>query len=159
MTMDRKMLLNRRRFLFSSGAVTATALASPLLAQTQPYPTRPITMVVPFAAGGPTDAVARIVTGRMAATLGQSIVIENVGGADGVLGVGRVARAPADGYTLLTGQLGSNVLNGAVYKLPFDLLTDFEPISLLSSNPYVLIVKKDLPVSESAAAAPIRPTG
>ncbi len=150
MTMDRKMLLNRRRFLFSSGAVTATALASPLLAQTQPYPTRPITMVVPFAAGGPTDAVARIVTGRMAATLGQSIVIENVGGADGVLGVGRVARAPADGYTLLTGQLGSNVLNGAVYKLPFDLLTDFEPISLLSSNPYVLIVKKDLPVSDMA---------
>lgn len=139
------MHLDRRRFLGAFGAAALANPVRPLLAQTQSYPARPVTMVVPFAAGGPTDAVARIVTGRLATSIGQPFVIENVGGADGVLGVGRVSRAPADGYTLLTGQLGSNVLNGAVYKLPFDLLADFEPISLLSSNPYVLVARKDLP--------------
>ena len=139
------MHLDRRKFLCAFGAAALATPVRPLLAQTQAYPARPITMVVPFAAGGPTDAVARIVTGRLATSIGQAFVVENVGGAYGVLGVGRVARAPADGYTLLTGQLGSNVLNGAVYKLPFDLLADFEPISLLSSNPYVLVARKDIP--------------
>lgn len=141
------MWISRRKFLIAS---VATAATTPRLALAQAYPVRPITMVVPFAAGGPTDAVARIVTGRMAASLGQTIVVENVGGADGGLGVGRVARAQGDGYTLLTGQLGTNVLNGAVYKLPFDLIKDFEPIALLSSNPYVLVGRKDLPADNLA---------
>ena len=141
------MHLSRRHFLSASGATFVAATASPSLAQVRAYPVRPITMVVPFSAGGPTDAVSRIVSGRMATSLGQSIIIENVGGADGGIGVGRVARAQGDGYTLLTGQLGSNVLNGAVYKLAFDLVLDFEPIALLSSNPYVLVGRKDLPAS------------
>ncbi len=116
-------------------------------AAAQTYPSRPISMIVPFAAGGPTDVVARIVAERMAATLGQTIVIENVSGADGVIGVGRVARAAPDGYTLGVGMLGTHVLNGAVYSLPYDLLTDFEPISELSRNPYLLVGRKDLPAS------------
>ena len=144
------MSINRRQFLSASGTIAAFASVSPALAQSAAYPVRPITMVVPFAAGGPTDAVSRIVTGRMGASLGQSIVVENVGGADGGIGVGRVARAQGDGYTLLTGQLGTNVLNGAVYKLPYDLLADFEPIALLSSNPYVLVGRKNLPADNLA---------
>jgi tripartite-type tricarboxylate transporter receptor subunit TctC len=83
----------------------------------------------------------------MGSSLGQGVVVENVTGADGVIGVGRVARAQPDGYTLSVGQLGSHVLNGAVYSLPYDLLKDFEPISLLSSNPYILITKKDVPAN------------
>jgi tripartite-type tricarboxylate transporter receptor subunit TctC len=127
--------------------VFATTLAGIGSAIPQPYPSRPITMVVPFAAGGPTDVVARIVSERMGSSLGQTVVIENVAGADGVIGVGRVARARPDGYTIGAGQLGSNVFNGAVYTLPFDLLKDFEPISLLSSNPYILVTKKSVPAN------------
>jgi tripartite-type tricarboxylate transporter receptor subunit TctC len=140
------MRLRRRRFLhLAAGAVALPAVSR--MAWAQAYPTRPITMVVPFAAGGPTDVVARIVGERMGSSLGQGVVVENVTGADGVIGVGRVARAQPDGYTLSVGQLGSHVLNGAVYSLPYDLLKDFEPISLLSSNPYILITKKDVPAN------------
>jgi tripartite-type tricarboxylate transporter receptor subunit TctC len=127
--------------------VFATTLAGIGSAISQPYPSRPITMVVPFAAGGPTDVVVRIVSERMGSSLGHTVVVENVAGADGVIGVGRVARARPDGYTVGAGQLGSNVFNGAVYTLPFDLLKDFEPISLLSSNPYILVTKKSVPAS------------
>jgi tripartite-type tricarboxylate transporter receptor subunit TctC len=86
-------------------------------------------MNVPFAAGGPTDTIARVVAQRMSATLGQSIVIENVTGADGTIGVGRVARAAPDGYMLCVGQWSTHVLNGAAYALPYDLLKDFEPVA------------------------------
>jgi len=104
-------------------------------------------MVVPFAAGGPADVVARIIGERMASSLGQAIVIENVSGADGVIGTGRVARAQPDGYTLNLGTLAANVLNGAAYSLSYDLLKDFEPIALLSANPYLLIARKTVPAN------------
>jgi tripartite-type tricarboxylate transporter receptor subunit TctC len=140
------MKLPRRGFLhLAAGAAALPAVSR--IASAQAYPSRPITMVVPFAAGGPTDVVARIVGERMGSSLRQTVVIENVTGADGVIGVGRVARARPDGYTLSVGQLGSHVLNGAVYSLPYDLLKDFEPISLLSSNPYILITNRDVPAN------------
>ena len=131
----------RRHFLRL--AVSAAVLpALPRIAWAADYPTRPITMNVPFAAGGPTDAIARIIGERMSMSLGQAIIIEDVGGADGTIGVGRVARAAPDGYMLSIGQWGTHVLNGAAYTLPYDLLKDFEPISLLTSNPYILVTNK-----------------
>ena len=130
--------------LIVSGLVLA-ALGPAAAAQT--YPTRPITMNVPFAAGGPTDTIARVVAQRMSATLGQSIVIENVTGADGTIGVGRVARAAPDGYMLSVGQWSTHVLNGAAYALPYDLLKDFEPVGLISTNPLVIVSYKGLPAS------------
>ena len=99
-------------------------IAAAEVAAAQTYPTRPITMNVPFAAGGPTDTIARIIAQRMSAMLGQSIIIENVTGADGTIGVGRVARAAPDGYLLSVGQWSTHVLNGAAYALPYDLLKD-----------------------------------
>jgi tripartite-type tricarboxylate transporter receptor subunit TctC len=130
--------------LIVSGLVLA-ALGPAATAQT--YPTRPITMNVPFAAGGPTDTIARVVAQRMSATLGQSIVIENVTGADGTIGVGRVARAVPDGYMLSVGQWSTHVLNGAAYALPYDLLKDFEPVALISTNPLVIVSYKGLPAT------------
>ena len=101
-----------------------------------------------FSAGGPTDALTRIVAARMQEILGQSIIIENVTGAAGTIGVGRVARAAADGYTLSVGPMNSHVLTGAIYRLPFDLLGDFEPVALLASNPSVVVSKKDVPAKD-----------
>ncbi len=111
------------------------------------FPTRPITMVVPFPPGGPTDTFGRIIAAHMAITLGQPVVIENVGGANGMIGVGRVARAAPDGYTLCIGQWSTNVVNGAVYDLPYDLMKDFAPIARLVSGPQLLIANKDLPAN------------
>jgi tripartite-type tricarboxylate transporter receptor subunit TctC len=116
-------------------------------AHAQTYPTRPITMNVPFAAGGPTDTITRIVAQRMSATLGQSIIIENITGADGTIGVGRVARAAPDGYMLSVGQWSTHVLNGAAYALPYDLLNDFEPVALMSTNPLVIVTYKGVPAA------------
>ena len=110
-------------------------------ASAQVYPSRPITMVVPFAAGGPVDTVARILSEPMRATLGQSIIVENVTGAAGSIGVGRVARAAPDGYTLSIGHWSTHVVNGAIYPLPYDLLRDLEPIVLLPSNPMIVVSK------------------
>src|SRR2546421_6838441 len=107
-------------------------------AQAQPYPSRPITIVVPFAAGGPTDAIARTISERMRVSLGQSLLIENVTGAGGSIGVGRAARAAPDGYTLSLGHTGTHVVNGAIYPLQYDLLNDFEPIALIASNPMMV---------------------
>jgi tripartite-type tricarboxylate transporter receptor subunit TctC len=109
------------------------------------FPSHPITMVVPFSAGGPTDAMARILAERMRVTLGQTILIENVTGAGGSLGVGRVVRAPPDGYTISIGHLGTHVANGAVYKLGYDLVTDLEPVVMLPSNPMVIVSKNTIP--------------
>src|SRR5262249_61954018 len=109
------------------------------------YPSRPITMVVPFAAGGPTDAVARIMAAHMKVKLGQGFIIENVTGAAGSIGVGRVARAVPDGYTLSIGILGTHVLNGALYPLQYDVLKDFEPVALLASNPQLIVSKNAVP--------------
>jgi tripartite-type tricarboxylate transporter receptor subunit TctC len=116
-------------------------------ATAQTYPTRPITMNVPFAAGGPTDTIARVIAQRMSAVLGQSIIIENVTGADGTIGVGRVARAAPDGYLLSVGQWSTHVLNGAAYALPYDLLKDFEPVALMATNPLVIVTYKGVPAT------------
>jgi tripartite-type tricarboxylate transporter receptor subunit TctC len=116
--------MRARRIIFAP-IVLAAALANTNGAGADDYPSRPITIVVPFAAGGPTDTIARIVAERMSLPLKHSLVIENITGAAGTIGVGRVARASADGYTLTVGYLGTHVLNGAIYSLQYDVLKDF----------------------------------
>ena len=118
------------------------------VASAQVYPSRPITVVVPFAAGGPVDTVARILSEPMRASLGQSIIVENVTGAAGSIGVGRVARAAPDGYTLSIGHWSTHVVNGAIYPLPYDLLRDLEPIVLLPSNPMIVVSKNGVPAKD-----------
>ena len=127
-------------------ALSLLVIAGVADANAQSYPSRPITLVVPFPPGGSTDAAARIMAERMRATLGQSIVIENVGGAGGSIGVGRVARAAPDGYTFDIGQWDTHV-GSIIYKLDYDLEKDFEPIALISNNPQLMVAKKDLPAN------------
>src|ERR1051325_8332197 len=115
------------------------------VAAAQPYPSRAVTLVVPFGAGGPTDALARIVAQRMSQTLGQQVVIENVTGGAGTIGIGRVARSAPDGYTVVIGNWASHVVNSAIYKTPFDYVNDFEPVARLSGNPYIIVGKNALP--------------
>ncbi len=138
----------RTRRMFLASFVFAAALGNVAIAVEQVYPSRPITIVVPFAAGGPTDTIARIVAEHMRVSLGQPVIFENVTGAAGSIGVGRVARAAGDGYTLVIGVWGTHVLNGAIYALQYDLLKDFEPISLLASNPMVIVAKKVMPAKD-----------
>jgi len=112
----------------------------------QNYPSRPITIIVPFSAGGPSDVMARVLAERMKTTLGETVLVENVTGAGGSIGVGRALRSPPDGYTISFGHLGTHVANGAIYnKLGYDLVTDLEPVVLLPSNPMVLVSKNDVP--------------
>jgi tripartite-type tricarboxylate transporter receptor subunit TctC len=111
----------------------------------QGYPTRPVTAIVPASPGGPTDTIGRIVMARAQELLGQTIVIENVGGASGTIGTGRVARAEPDGYTIGIGGPNHYVVNGSVYKLPYDLLTDFAPVAMLSNGPQIIIARNTLP--------------
>jgi tripartite-type tricarboxylate transporter receptor subunit TctC len=127
--------------------VAALTLQTIGISSAQNYPARPITMVVPFSAGGPTDTIARIMAERMRGPLGQTVIIENVTGAAGSIGVGRVARAAPDGYTLSIGHWSTHVVNGAIYSLPYDVFNDFEPISLIASNPQLLISKLGVPAS------------
>jgi len=127
------------------GVAIALAVQATASARAQTYPSRPITMIVPFAAGGPTDRIGRIVAEGMRASLGQPIVIEDVTAASGTLVVGRAVRAAPDGYTLSMGMWATHVLNGAVFALPYSLLDDLEPIVLLTSNPQLVIAKKDVP--------------
>jgi len=126
-------------------ATLAVALAHAAHAQPQDYPSRPLTMIVPFAAGGPTDTLGRILGERMRASLGQTVVIENVTGAGGSIGVGRTVRSAPDGYTIGFGHLGTNVANGAIYKLGYDLVADLEPVVLLPSNPMIIVSKNAVP--------------
>ncbi len=114
----------------------------------QDYPTRPITMIVPFAAGGPTDVVARIMAEGMRPSLGQNVLIENITGAAGSIGVGKAVRAAPDGYTVSIGHWSTHVINGAIYKVPYDLLTDLEPVSLLSSNPQLIVANNAVPAND-----------
>jgi tripartite-type tricarboxylate transporter receptor subunit TctC len=116
-------------------------------ASAQVYPSRPITMIVPAAAGGPTDTIARIMAQRMQMTLGHNVIIENIGGASGTLGTGRVVRATPDGYTIGIGGSNHYVVNGAAYALQYDLLNDFAPVSLIASGPQLILSKKDLPAN------------
>ena len=109
------------------------------------YPSHPITIVVPFSAGGPSDAMTRILAERMKTTLGEAILVENTTGAGGSIGVGRVVHSPADGYTIGFGHLGTHVANGAIYKLGYDLVTDLEPVVLLPSNPMIIVSKNAVP--------------
>ena len=111
----------------------------------QAYPSRPITVIVPFPAGGPTDTLARILADPMSGSLGQSVIVENVTGAAGSIGVGRVARAVPDGYTLSIGHWSTHVVNGATMSLPYDVLADFEPIALLADTPIWMVARKTLP--------------
>src|SRR3954467_13477284 len=121
----------------------ALALGMIASAHAQPFPSRAITLIVPFPPGGSTDTAARIMAERMRPLLGQPVVIENVGGAGGSIGVGRVARAPADGYTIDIGQWDTHV-GSIIYKLNYDLEKDFEPVGLISVNRQLLVAKKDL---------------
>jgi tripartite-type tricarboxylate transporter receptor subunit TctC len=141
------MRLLRRQFLhLATGAVALPAVSRIAWAQT--YPSRPITIVVPIAAGGATDVIGRIMAERMKSSLGQPVIVENVTGAGGTIGIGRVARAVPDGYTLSLGHNGSHVLTGATYALHYDLLKDLEPVALLVSNPELVVAKKALPAND-----------
>jgi len=123
-------------------AVLAVSLAG---ATAETYPSKPVTIVVPFAAGGPLDTRARFLAERMRPSLGQPVIIENVTGAGGSLGVGRVARAAPDGYTVGIGIWSTHVVNGAIYALQYDVLNDFEPVVLLTNNSQLIVGKKTLP--------------
>jgi len=131
-----------RTLRFAAGvALVMIALA----ARAQGYPAHALSLVVPFSAGGPTDTIARIVAERMSRALGQTVVVENATGAGGSIGVGKVARAAPDGYTLSIGHIGTHVINGAIYQLPYDLLKDFEPVAMIATNPEIVVSKNALP--------------
>jgi tripartite-type tricarboxylate transporter receptor subunit TctC len=136
------------RHLLTAMVVTVGALASAGMAEAQGYPTRPISMIVPFPAGGATDTLARFLGERMHGILGQPIIIENIAGAAGSIGVGRAVRSPADGYTLSIGTSTTHMLTGGLYALPFDLLKDLEPVILLGSEPLLIVGKKNLPADD-----------
>ena len=114
-------------------------------ASAQNFPARPVAIVVPFSAGGPTDTIARIMAERMAKSLGQTVVVENVTGAGGNIGVGRVVRAAPDGYMVSIGHIGPHVINGAMYQLDYDLLRDLVPVGMFVTNPQVVVSKNSLP--------------
>jgi tripartite-type tricarboxylate transporter receptor subunit TctC len=133
------------RFLLRAFA-GATALLCAALAHAQPFPSRPVTLVVPFPAGGPSDALARAVAQPMAQKLGQPVVIENVGGASGTIGLAKVVKSAPDGYTIAFGTIGTHVANAALFKkLPYDPAADFEPLGLAGSAPMLLVARADLP--------------
>jgi tripartite-type tricarboxylate transporter receptor subunit TctC len=137
-----------RSILAATAGALVVLLAGPVAQAQQPYPARPITMIVPFAAGGPTDVLARILAQQMGPSLGAQIVIENVTGAGGTIGSARVAKAAPDGYTMAMGNLGTHGASMGLYKnLSYDPRTDFEPVMLVATTPMVLLVKKDLPVA------------
>jgi tripartite-type tricarboxylate transporter receptor subunit TctC len=136
-----------RRWLLVAASVAALFAAYPATAQ--PYPSRPVTMIVPASAGGPTDAIGRVLAERMGAALGQTVLIDNVAGAGGSIGVGKVARSAPDGYTLGIGQWSHYVLNGATYQLQYDLLADFVPIGMVVTGPLILAARKNLPADDA----------
>jgi tripartite-type tricarboxylate transporter receptor subunit TctC len=141
------MKLQRRQFLhLAAGAAALPAVSRIVSAQT--YPTRPITVVVPSAAGGPTDVIARVLGQQMRGQLGQPVLVENVVGAGGSIALGRVARASPDGYTVVLGNWGTHVALGAVYKLDYDLLKDLEPVAQVPGNPIFIVTRKTVPASD-----------
>jgi tripartite-type tricarboxylate transporter receptor subunit TctC len=136
------------RKLLTVTIVALLGLARSGIAAAQDYPARPITMIVPFPAGGATDTLARYLAEQMRGLVGQSVIIENVGGAAGSIGVGRAVRSPPDGYTLSIGTSTTHMLTGGLYSLPFDLLKDLEPIILIGSEPLLIVGKKELPADD-----------
>src|SRR5258705_1488656 len=136
----------RRRDLMTLSICAAAAL--PIVAQAQTYPSRPLVMVVPYAAGGTFDVMGRIIAVRMSEILGQQVVIENTTGAGGIIGVNRVVNAAPDGYTILLGSTGTHAYNQTIYKKRrYDAIKDFTPVTLFSEQPMVLVTRKDLPAS------------
>ena len=135
-----------RRHVFIAAAIAATVASG--AAAAQGYPSRAITLVVPLGIGGSTDVVGRLVAEGMRQVLGVPVIVENTTGAGGTIGVGRVARASPDGYTIGIGQWGTNVATGAIYPLTFDLLNDFEPIGLIATQPFLIVGKKATPAND-----------
>jgi tripartite-type tricarboxylate transporter receptor subunit TctC len=135
-------MMKRRMFL---KLAIGSAATWPTLSRADTYPSRPITLVVPFSAGGPTDVIARLIGERMGAALGQTVLIENVTGASGTIAGMRLARATPDGYTIGIGHWGTHVLNGAIYELQYDLLRDFEPIALIANGPQLIVARPTFP--------------
>jgi len=132
--------------ILRSAAVIGALLLSVALAEADDWPTRPVTMVVPFAPGGPADAVGRILASRVSETLGQEVIVENVGGGGGMLGGARVARAAPDGYQFVLGNMGTHAANQTLYKAPlYNAASDFAPVVLVAETPLLLLTRKDLP--------------
>ena len=125
----------------AAAALCAAALAAPA----QDFPTRTVTIVVPFAAGGPTDTIARIMAQRMTKALGQAVVVENVTGAGGTIGGAKVAHARPDGYTMAIGHVGTHVITGAIQKMDYDVFEDFQPVAMITTNPQIIVSKNDVP--------------
>ena len=142
------MKLPHRRQILHLAAGAAALPAVSRTAWAQAYPTRPMTMVVPYSAGGPTDTIARIMAERMRTSIGQIIIVENTTGAAGTIGVGRVARAAPDGYTICIGHWGTHVVNGAIYELQYHVFDDFEPVSLIATNPQLIVARKTVPAKD-----------
>src|SRR5215472_1821542 len=140
-----------RANVLATSVLVMSVLAASVVAQggaaAQTYPVRPITIIVPFAAGGPTDVIARVLGEHIRADIGQPVLIENVTGAGGSIGVGRVAAAAADGYTISAGHFGTHVANGAIYTLKYDLERDLDPVTRLPSNPMLVVTRKDFPAA------------
>ncbi len=136
-----------RRTIWAVLAVLAALCSS---ASADQFPAHPVTIIVPFAAGGPSDAMARILAERMKTSLGVAVLVEDVTGAGGSIGVGRAVHSPPDGYTVSFGHLGTHVANGAIYKLGYDLVTDLEPVILLPSNPMIIVSKTAVPAKSLA---------
>jgi tripartite-type tricarboxylate transporter receptor subunit TctC len=138
---------DRRQFLqLAAGPAALTVV--PSIARAQSYPARPITIVVPFPAGGPTDTIARIMAEAMRASLGQTVLVENITGANGTIGVGRVARAAPDGYMISIGHWSTHVINGAIYPLQYDVLGDFSPVAWIATNPQLIVSKNAVPATD-----------
>ena len=138
-----------KKVIFAAAIAVAAALGQGAAADS--YPSRPITMIVPFAAGGPTDVIARILAQRMGQSLGQTIVVENITGAAGTIATGKVVRSRPDGYTLSIGHYGTHAVNGLVYSLPYDLVQDFAPVALLASSPYLIVSSTSIPATNLKA--------
>ena len=141
------MKLPRRQFLHLAASVAALPAVS-RVAWAETFPIHPVTMIIPTAAGGIVDTIGRVIAERMKAPLGQAIIIENVGGAEGTIATARAARAKPDGYTIIFGITGTHVLNGALYSLRYDLLNDFAPILPLGTAPLVLFARKTVPAKD-----------
>ncbi|HEX4326008.1 MAG TPA: tripartite tricarboxylate transporter substrate-binding protein [Burkholderiales bacterium] len=141
-------MLTLRKLVPALSAAAAGLLTLAPAAQAQTYPSKPITLVVPFAAGGPTDVLARIMADRMGRGMGQTVVVENTTGAAGSIGVGRVAHAAADGYTVSIGHWSTHVVNGAIYQLNYDLLKDLDPVAQIASNPQLVVSNNAVPAKD-----------
>jgi tripartite-type tricarboxylate transporter receptor subunit TctC len=142
------MTLARRTFLQFTGPAAAAALSRTVRAQG--WPARPITMIVPYPPGGPTDVLARVLAEQMRGALGQPIIIENIGGADGSIGVARAARAKADGYTIELGAMSTHIVSAAMHSLPYDVLNDFAPVLPLVTTPQILLARNNIPANDLA---------